>query len=812
MRAWWGLLVALHARTAKRQRITEPGGDRQLSLRAVLLVLAFVPSAAMVALLAVNSGQLYDDWHTAKSRENSVVVHNGTVPTVAIFYSLQQERQLSAAALADPSAYQGKLAQARKATDAAATTLSSLSGGMPADITASLQQFDAGLQKMPAYRAAIDNGTATQQQAYDEYTALVGSDLSLFTELSKTGVADIDVKVAPTMLPAWGQEMISREDAMITAGAVSGRLTSAQRAEIAQDVGAQAFIYQDEVIPSFPQPISGLYQSLISGSTWELKTQVEQSLLSAPTGADGDTAVSPALGRQWQQVTAELDPRLQQVTQAETGYILSSGNEVLGSLRRSLILQSLLGAAGVLLVIGFTSWLIGRLRRRISALREAATQLETRLPEVVERLRRGEQVDTAAELPELRYGGDELGMLGRALNAARSSALETSVRQVEQYRGFERLLQRIARRTQLLIGLQMKRLNEMERQYEDSTVLEGLFDLDHLTTRLRRYEENLVILGGGQPQRRWRKPVPLLNVLRSAQGEVQDYRRIRIDTQSRVWIAERAVGALVHMLAELMENAVSFSKPPTPVEVTAAPVSHGLAVEIEDRGVGMDSSQYSEVNDLMVEPPRMDVLSRADDARLGLYVVARLAANLGVKVELRPSSFGGTRVVVLIPAELVLSEDRLPPSAADEDEVEAGSRLSAIIASTGEAPVPSAGNGASPYRVGAQSSDGLDGNGWAGPSELPEPAPAAAAGRPSAPAGPAVLDPLPRRVRQASLAEELRGPRGAGGAPDQADAAAAPDEPVPPARPGATVGAFQRQSRLARLAAGGEQNTEEGER
>ncbi|WP_169739892.1 sensor histidine kinase [Actinospica robiniae] len=795
--------MALHARTARPQRTAqgrrtaENGDGRQLSLRVVLLVLAFVPSAAMVALLADNSGQLYSDWQTAKNRENSVVVHNGSVPTVEIFYALQQERQLNAAALADPAAYKAKLAQARKATDASATILSSLSGGMPADITASLQQLEAGLTKLPAYRAAIDNGTATQQQAFDEYTALVGSDLSLFTALSKTGVADIDVKVAPTMLPAWGQEMISREDAIITAGAASGRLTGAQRAEIAQAVGAQQFIYQDEVIPSFPASISGLYQSLITGSTWQQKTAVEQSLLSAPESAgSGDTAVSPALGRQWQQVTAALDPRLMQVTQVETGYILASGNEVLSSLRSHLILQSVLGAVGVILVIAFTSWLVGRLRRRISALREAAIRLETRLPEVVERMRRGEQVDAAAELPELRYSGDELGMLGRALNAARSSALETSVRQVEQYRGFERLLQRIARRTQLLIGLQMKRLSEMERQYEDSAMLEGLFDLDHLTTRLRRYEENLVILGGGQPQRRWRKPVPLLNVLRSAQGEVQDYRRIRIDTRSRVWIAERAVGALVHMLAELMENAVSFSKPPTPVEVSAAPVSHGLAVEIEDRGVGMDDAQYVEINAMMIEPPRMDVLSRADDARLGLYVVARLAANLGVKVELRPSSFGGTRVVVLIPAELVLSEEQLPPSIADDDEFEAGSRLSAIIAAAEEAaalPVEAS----APERIG-----------------VPEPEPAlAAVGLPAAvPDGGSGLDPLPRRVRQASLVTELRRPGdGNGAAAEPAQAEAAP-EPVRPGRAGATVGAFQRQSRLARLAAEGEPNTEEGER
>jgi hypothetical protein len=386
-------------------------------------------------------------------------------------------------------------------------------------------------------------------------------------------------------------------------------------------------------------------------------------------------------------------------------------------------------------------------------------------------------------------------MLGRALNAARASALETSVRQVEQYRGFERLLQRIARRTQLLIGLQMKRLSEMERQHEDAAVLEGLFDLDHLTARLRRYEENLVILGGGQTQRRWRKPVPLLDVLRSAQSEVQDYRRIRIETQSRVWISEHAVGALVHALAELMENAVAFSKPPAPVEVTAAPVARGLAIEIEDRGMGLDAEQYAEANALMADPPRMDVLSRADDARLGLYVVARLAAKLGLQVELRPSVFGGTRVVVLVPSELVLAGDRVPPAEQSEDgvdvdvEAEPARRLW-VAADLSATPAASGGNGA--LHDSARST---------GPRDRPDRLLAGVGGRPPDSAAAPSLEPLPKRVRQVSLVAELRenrGGGGGGGAPAHGDA-----ETVPrahgPGRSAATLGAFQRQSRRARL-------------
>ncbi len=138
---------------------------------------------------------------------------------------------------------------------------------------------------------------------------------------------------------------------------------------------------------------------------------------------------------------------------------------------------------------------------------------------------------------------------------------------------------------------------------------------------------------------------------------MQDYRRIMLEVEGSPWLSERAVGPVAHVLAELMENAATFSRPPTPVEVRAAIVGRGLAIEIEDRGLGMDPEQFAAANELMSRPPRMDVLAKADDIRLGFYVVARLAANAGLRVEFRPSAFGGTRAVVLIPAELVADGD-----------------------------------------------------------------------------------------------------------------------------------------------------------
>ncbi|MEU9290366.1 nitrate- and nitrite sensing domain-containing protein [Streptomyces sp. NPDC048275] len=762
-------------------------------MRTTLLILALVPTIALATLWAMNSAQLYGNWKSVHDRNNAGKQLGQ--PIVTVFYQLQAERQLSAAALADPKAGLSNLAKQRELTDRSVQAFEALSDSVPAGLTKSFQRVGRSLERLPEYRDAVDKRDATQEQTFDSYTGVIASDMQLFEDFTSVGIGEVTVLTRPVLDAQWGQEMLSRESAIFTAGTASGRFTSAQRLQLAEVIGSQQHIYEDKVVPRLPGKYAKTYQGVLSGTAWKQKTGIEQTALNAESlGGDGRTPVSAQLGKEWQQSYGAITPQLLQASGAYSGYLVSATEDELSAMMTDLVVNSAVGAAAVLLVFLISMRLTGVLRQRISGLRSAALELQTRLPDMVERLRQGETVDTDAELPEIRYGNDELGMLGQALNQARGSALETAVRQVEQYRGFERLLQRIARRTQLLIGMQMKRLGEMQRQHEDPEVLEGLFDVDHLAARLRRYEENLVILGGGQPQRRWRKPVLLLDVLRSAQGEVQDYRRIRIDTEDEIWLSERAVGPMVHVLAELMENAVSFSKPPTPVEVSASRVGRGVAVEIEDRGMGMDPEQYAEANRLMADPPRMDVMSRADDARLGLYVVARLSANLGLNVELRPSSFGGTRVVVLVPAELI--SDGRPRSESPDGAVPA--QLAIIGAPRSEQDGDPRGSRPEPQpqlppqpRPGDQEASTLP---VIGPRTGP---PARATAVPPT----ASSEPLPRRVRQASLAAELREPSCVYAEAPHVETSET--EPLPrriaPRRSGATVGAFQRQSRIARL-------------
>ncbi|MER7727737.1 nitrate- and nitrite sensing domain-containing protein [Streptomyces sp. NPDC096323] len=651
-----------------------------MSLRTALLVLAIVPGVALAALWAVTSGQTLLDFQ--RQAAQGQLAQKAGQPSNIVYYNLQEERRLSAEALARHGGATEALRKQRKLTDAAITTFQSLSDiatdDAPGEVRDAVVQARTAITQLPAQRSLVDEGDNDQQKAvYRYYTDLIAVDLKLFTALSHVDNGEITTLSQPLVDLFWAKEMISRTDALLARGWSRGKLSREDLQQVRQAVSGQSFQYAAKVVPFLPADEKAMWEEISASSAWKTKTQVENQVLRP---AEADKAGFVSLGAEektWRGAMDELTPQLMKLMEHRTDLVVANGKDSVISLLIRVVLTTVVGLLAVIAVIWITWRLTRNLRRRIGRLQERAEELEKALPDVVERLGKGERIDVEAEARAIGQGreeggkADELTQLGNALDLARTSALQAAVKQADQHRGFERLLQRIARRTQQLIGQQLKKLDELERKHEDPEVLEGLFDLDHLTARLRRYEENLVILAGGSPHRRWRKPVPLLDVMRSAQGEVQDYRRVVLDLDGAPWLAERAVGPVSHVLAELIENALTFSKPPSPVEVRAARVSRGLAIEVEDRGLGMDEDQLAEANELMSRPPRMDVLAHSDDIRLGLYVIARLAGQHGLRVEFRQSAFGGTRVVVLVPDALTVPGPHSGPVAVPSPE-EAG--------------------------------------------------------------------------------------------------------------------------------------------
>ncbi|ADP82752.1 sensor histidine kinase [Pseudofrankia inefficax] len=342
-------------------------------------------------------------------------------------------------------------------------------------------------------------------------------------------------------------------------------------------------------------------------------------------------------------------------TQVSEDLIATSGQISSKAVKDSLV--SSLAVALILLLSVLISLLVASpMIRQLRRLREGALEVANhRLPEVVERLHKGEPVDLDAEhFPVPATTRDEIGQLAEAFGTVHEVAVRTAVEQAAMRKSIGDTFLNLARRSQALIHRQLKVIDALERKETDPDELEELFRLDHLATLMRRHAEDLIVLSGSKPARGWRRPVPIKDVIRGAVAEVEDYTRVKVLPVGGGAISGHAVGDVIHMLAELIENATSFSPPHTPVHVTGHEVSNGFAIEIEDRGLGMNSSEFKAINDRLENPPPFDLTT---SERLGLFVVGRLAERHSIKVRLRTSPYGGTMAIVLIPGPLLRVAD-----------------------------------------------------------------------------------------------------------------------------------------------------------
>lgn len=322
------------------------------------------------------------------------------------------------------------------------------------------------------------------------------------------------------------------------------------------------------------------------------------------------------------------------------------------------VTRSVLIAAGsillALLVLLFAVRMGNDLVRRLRLLRAETVEADERLPEVVARIRHGERVDVAAEVPGLDYGADELGEVAAAFTKAQRAAVAAAVQEAQLREGANAVFLNIARRSQVVVHRQLGVLDKAERNADDPDQVDLLYQLDHLSTRERRNAENLIILGGGKLTRQWHDAVPLIDVVRSAVAETEQYQRVTFGRLPELPVAGRAVADLVHLLAELVDNAIEFSPPESRIEMRGNPVGKGAVIEIDDQGLGMLAEDRERVNAMLGAPPDYGVMALTQDSRIGFFVVARLARQHDIRVTLMDSSYGGVRAVVLIPNSLIV--------------------------------------------------------------------------------------------------------------------------------------------------------------
>ncbi|MER6196660.1 nitrate- and nitrite sensing domain-containing protein [Streptomyces sp. NPDC001586] len=299
------------------------------------------------------------------------------------------------------------------------------------------------------------------------------------------------------------------------------------------------------------------------------------------------------------------------------------------------------------IMAGLMARQMGRAMRR---LRSSAFDIaEQRLPMLVDQLSRTDpgKVDTRV-LPIPIDSQDEIGEVARAFDQVHREAVRLAAEQALLRGNVNAIFTNLSMRNQSLIEGQLTLITDLENNEADPDQLENLFRLDHLATRMRRNGENLLILAGEEPGRRWDQPVPLVDVLRAASSEVEQYERIELSGVSEAEIHGQAVTDLVHLLAELLENATTFSSPQTKVRVNATRLPDGrVMVEIHDKGIGLTAEDFADINHKLANPPTVDA---AISQRMGLFVVGRLADRHSIRVQLRPSGeAAGTTSLVMLP-------------------------------------------------------------------------------------------------------------------------------------------------------------------
>ncbi|MEU7906705.1 nitrate- and nitrite sensing domain-containing protein [Actinoplanes sp. NPDC049118] len=623
---------------------------RNWSIRSKIIAMVAVPLAALLALWVFATALTVGPALNLMSAQT--LLDTVGTPGEVLTGELQRERRLSVEFLADSEGSAAALVAQRAATDRAAAEFRRTAGsddarGAATDtLEARIGQVFSDLDGLNPNRLHIDRRAVDPIGAQNLYNSMVDSTFQMYSALATFSDERIDRQIRALILIGRGREHLSRTDSLLAGAHAAGKLSPVGRTELLQSIATARFLLSQGV-NDLPERDRTAYRRLSNGASFNRLGELQDLLVS--DSRPGLAAPVPAAS--WQPA---YDTSVQQLRAFEINASDSLAQEALPVAAKVLIRLGLAGLLGLIAVVVsiVVSVRIGRsMVGRLSRLRgEALEMAGERLPSVVRRLQRGEAVDVDVETPPLEYGRDEIGELGRAFNEVQRTAVQSAVEEANVRRGINEVFLNIARRSQTLLHRQLALLDRMERRETEPDELEDLYRVDHLATRMRRHAEDLVILAGAAPGRGWRNPVPVIDVVRGAISEVEDYKRVDIVSIESAAVLGRAVGDVIHLVAELLENAASFSPPRTRVQVVGQVLPNGYALEIEDRGLGMSPEATAEANRKLLEPPDFDP---TDSARLGLFVVAQLANRHGIRVSLRPSGYGGVTAVVLVPGDLV---------------------------------------------------------------------------------------------------------------------------------------------------------------
>ncbi|MEU6537625.1 nitrate- and nitrite sensing domain-containing protein [Streptomyces sp. NPDC047000] len=631
-------------------------------------------------------------WQDAKDAESTA-----RLVRAAMTYSnaLLVERDVTAAPL-----LQGKgqndptVVKARKATDQAADAFDQAAQSMPdrENLKRRLDRFRAVEPELQQVRTAAYTSKRTGVQTEESYVDVEHRLLEFANELG-LGTGNITSYGRTVYAIALAQGALSLERSigmhlLIKPGTSTTSLTQ-QRVALTSYAYLEGIAVQEFESGSTDQDIATLQAAqkkiksdgaaLAEGAKEKNPDYVAPPSDPAKTVAalaqlqSTDPAARAALAQQgitaenwWAVNTLKFDA-YRQIQSDMTDAAVTEASDIADNAKQDAYITGAAVVVALLLAFILAGAVARQMSRSMRQLRNAAFGIaEQRLPMLVDQLSRTDpgRVDTrVAPIPIAST--DEIGEVARAFDQVHREAVRLAAEQALLRGNINAIFTNLSRRNQSLIEGQLTLITDLENHEAEPDQLENLFKLDHLATRMRRNGENLLVLAGEEPGRRWDQPVPLVDVLRAASSEVEQYERIELSGVPEAEIHGRAVTDLVHLLAELLENATTFSSPQTKVRVTATRLPDGrIMIEIHDKGIGLTAEDFADINHKLANPPTVDA---AISQRMGLFVVGRLSDRHGIRVQLRPSGeLAGTTSLVMLPDAITHGGGGEPVLARDE--------------------------------------------------------------------------------------------------------------------------------------------------
>ena len=582
--------------------------------------------------------------------------------------ALQDERDSSAGPLSSKSGKNDTVVAAREATDQAKVGFNTaINAGIPQNLTgvnASLVAISKQLGTLKAIREDAYSDENYIAQTVTEYDQLITQLLQLSTDMAEaSGNSDMIASTRALATFSAAKEYDSIQRAMISAALANGRNLQPndwrylETANEAETTTLKQFrqIYGAAKATDLLDPLSSERNDQIAAvDTLQERVAATEDGINNIEGSYLD----------WDD---QARTKLETMKKIEQNLLNDMTQQAL-KLQNEAEQEAYINGALILLVLGLSvvgAFIVARsMIRSLRRLQETAQEVaQKRLPELVKHLSESDpqDVDTSVESIGIT-SRDEIGQVARAFDEVHREAVRLAAEQALLRGNVNAMFTNLSRRSQGLIQRQLSLISELEAREADPDQLSSLFKLDHLATRMRRNGENLLVLAGEEPGRRWTRPVPLVDVLRAAASEVEQYERIELTAVPTAEVTGRIVNDLVHLLAELLENATSFSSPQTKVRVTGHALPDGrVLIEIHDTGIGLSPEDLADINERLANPPTVDVsVSR----RMGLFVVGRLSLRHGIRIQLRPSDSGGTTALVMLPVDVTQGGAKAKPGTA----------------------------------------------------------------------------------------------------------------------------------------------------